>query len=104
VDQSEQLTADRDRLQAEITNLVQSIAVGVPADTIAPAIKEREMENRAGSTSSSVAPRRVPPNMARGKGGRWNSGPKQWKKELRAEPAVARFDVAASSWDADVVG
>lgn len=43
-DNINRLTADRDRLRGEIENLVRSIAQGVPADTVAPSIRERELE------------------------------------------------------------
>jgi hypothetical protein len=43
-DTSERLTADCDRRRTEIDRLVGSIAAGVPADSVAPAIKERQAE------------------------------------------------------------
>lgn len=53
------LMADLERLQGEVHNLVQSIAKGVPADTVAPAIRERgaQIETRchAPSTPTSAA-------------------------------------------------
>jgi hypothetical protein len=42
VDQTAQITAERDRLRSEVDRLVGSLASGVPADAVAPAIRERE--------------------------------------------------------------
>jgi hypothetical protein len=39
------LTAGRNRLRGEVENLVRSIAAGVPADTVAPGIRQRELES-----------------------------------------------------------
>jgi hypothetical protein len=44
VDDRVRLTADKDRLRAEIDRLVGSIAAGVDAATVAPAIKQRETD------------------------------------------------------------
>ena len=38
------LAADRERLRAEVKNLIGSIAAGVPAETVALAIRARELE------------------------------------------------------------
>ena len=89
VDHSEQLTADRDRLRAEVDRLVGSIAAGVPADTVAPAIRAREAD-MAKLEVQLRAPRRVPPDMARVKAA-LEQRAKQWKKDLRAEPRIARL-------------
>ena len=89
VDHSERLLADRDRLQQETSNLLDLVASGVSADTIAPKIREREAE-MAKLEVQLRAPRRVPPNMARLKSA-LEQRAKQWKKELRAEPAIARL-------------
>lgn len=43
-DETPRRTAQRDKLRAEVAKLVGSIAAGVPADTVAPAIRERERE------------------------------------------------------------
>ena len=39
VNHSDRLTAERERLQREVANLVASIAAGVPVTTVAPAIE-----------------------------------------------------------------
>jgi len=43
-DQTGRHLADRDRLRGEVESLVQSIAAGVPPETIAPAIRERQRQ------------------------------------------------------------
>jgi hypothetical protein len=65
------------------------VASGVSADTIAPKVREREAET-AKLDVQLRAPRRVPPDMARLKAA-LEQRRKQWKKELRAEPSVARL-------------
>ena len=88
-DNSAHLTAERDRLQAEVNNLVGSIAAGVPAATVVPAIRERETE----ITRLNVVlrrPRREPPNMERLRAALQQRA-KQWKRELRGEPTIARI-------------
>ncbi len=40
-DESVWLTAERDRLQTEVDRLVQSIAAGVPAETVAPLVQKK---------------------------------------------------------------
>ena len=87
---------------------MKSIAVGVPADTVAPAILEREAE-MARLDVKLRAPRRVPPDMARLKAA-LEQRRKQWKRDLRAAPQVARLvlrrlvsglQTAAESWPAE---
>jgi hypothetical protein len=51
-------------VRAEVDNRVQSITVGVPADTVAPAIRVRETEI-ARLEVQLRRPRRAPPNIAR---------------------------------------
>jgi len=43
-DEGERRVAERDRLRGEVTNLVRSVAKGMPADAIAPVVKEYEAE------------------------------------------------------------
>jgi len=43
-DETTYLTSTRGRLRKEIDNLVNSIALGIPAERIAPQVKEREIE------------------------------------------------------------
>jgi len=44
VDETPRWAAERDRLRAEVNNLVGSLAAGVPAETMAPGIKEGEAQ------------------------------------------------------------
>jgi hypothetical protein len=43
-DQSAAFAAERDRLAREVSNLVDSLALGIKPETIAPGIRERELE------------------------------------------------------------
>jgi len=88
-DNSAQLVAERDRLRAEVDNLVASIAAGVSADTVAPAIRDREAQI-AKLDVQLRRPRQEPPNMARLKAA-LQQRVKEWKKELRAEHRIARM-------------
>ena len=88
-DNSAQLVADRDRLRAEVDNLVASIAAGIPAHTIAPAVRDREAQIAA-LDARLRRPRQEPPNMARLKAA-LEQRAKEWKRELRAEPRIARM-------------
>lgn len=93
VDQGEsdnvaRLNADRARLRGEIENLVSSIAVGVPADTVAPGIRQRELE-----ISRIEARLRAPkqqPNIERLRDALTQRA-EEWKQTLRTEPRVARL-------------
>jgi site-specific DNA recombinase len=89
VDDTARLTADRDRLRGEVENLIRSIAAGVPADSIAPAIRERELE----ITRLEVrlrTPRRVAPKIEELREALTQRAA-EWKATLRAEPKVARL-------------
>lgn len=87
---SAHLTAERERLQAEIANVVQSIAAGVPPGTVAPAIKEREMEI-ARLDVALRRPRREPPNIERLRDALQQRA-QQWRADLlRREPKIARL-------------
>ena len=55
-DEGARLAAERDRLRSEVDRLVESIAAGVPAATVAPKIQEREAQ-----LSRIEAQLRVPP-------------------------------------------
>lgn len=83
------MAAERDRLQAEVDNLVKSIAAGVPPATVAPAIKEREQEI-AHLNVTLCRPRREPPNIEKLRAA-LKQRAKQWKADLRAEPNIARL-------------
>jgi site-specific DNA recombinase len=89
VDHSVRLLAERERLSGEVANLVNSIASGVPADTIAPAIKEREAEI-AKLDVQLRRPRREPPNIERLRAA-LEQRAAEWKDTLRAEPDIARL-------------
>jgi site-specific DNA recombinase len=88
-DDSARLMADRDRLRGEVERLVGSIASGVPADTIAPAIRAREAEI-ARLDVTLKTPRQAPPNIEKLREALTQRA-EQWKTDLRAEPTVARL-------------
>ena len=77
------------RLQAEIDNLVKSIASGVPGDTVAPAIREREVQLTRVKVALN-APRPETPDLDTLRAA-LEQRSEQWKKDLRAEPKVARM-------------
>jgi hypothetical protein len=91
VDDTVHLTAERDRLRSEVDNLVKSIAAGVPPDTVAPAITERESQIAA-LEARLRRPRQVPPDLVRLKAA-LEQRAEDWKRDLRAEPQVARMVV-----------
>jgi hypothetical protein len=88
VDDTARLEAEAARLRTEVDNLVNSIAMCVPADTVAPAIRERQREIAQLETKLR-APRRVPPNLERLRAA-LEQRAETWKADLRAEPAIAR--------------
>lgn len=88
-DNSAQLTAERDRLQEEVQNLVGSIAAGVPADTVAPAINERQREIAKLETKLRQ-PRPVQPKIDELRAA-LEQRATEWRATLRAEPKVARL-------------
>jgi hypothetical protein len=83
------LTADRERLQREVSNLMDLVANGIPADTVAPKIRERE-SSIARLDTILRTPRQAPPNIDRLRDALQQRA-SQWKAELRAEPHVARL-------------
>jgi site-specific DNA recombinase len=85
----DRLLSDRDRFRGEIERLVGSIAVGVPADSVAPAIREREAEIARLETRLRV-PRKPIPNIERLREA-LTLRAEEWKAELRSEPQVARL-------------
>ncbi len=87
-DDDARLMADRDRLRAEVERLVGSIAAGVPADTVAPAIRQREAEI-ARLDVTLRAPRQAPPNIEKLRAA-LEQRAAEWRATLRAEPTVAR--------------
>jgi len=86
---AENLTADAQRLRDEIDRLVGSIAAGVPADTVAPAIRTRETA-LARVVTQLRAPRPEPPDLERLRAA-LRQRSEQWKADLRAEPKIARM-------------
>lgn len=93
VDQGEsdnvaRLNADRERLRSEIENLVRSIAVGVPADALAPGIRERELE--IARVEARLRTPRQQPNIERLRDALTQRAA-EWKQTLRTEPKLARL-------------
>ena len=93
VDQGEsdnvaRLTADRDRLRGEVENLVGSIAAGVPADTVAPGIRERELA--IARLEVRLRTPREQPNIEKLRDALTQRAA-EWKATLRSEPKVARL-------------
>src|SRR6266850_2400242 len=90
-DETDLLRSQRDQLQAEVANLVQSIAAGVPAGTVASAIDERE------SAIRKLEARLRTPNITRTDRERLKAAleqrAKDWKRELRAKSHIARLVV-----------
>jgi site-specific DNA recombinase len=82
------LTMDRDRLRGEIENLVRSIAAGVPADTVAPGIRERELE--VARIEVRLRTPREHPNIERLRDALTQRAT-EWRATLRSEPKVARL-------------
>ena len=63
VEDRARLAMDCERLRGEVKNLVQSIASGVPAETVAPDIRSRQLE------ISRLEVRLRAPRSTRGRGG-----------------------------------
>lgn len=89
VDDGARLTAERDRLRAEVQHLVESIAAGVPADSVAPAIRDREAEI-ARLEVQIRQPRPVPIDRERLRAA-LEQRAAAWRADLRAEPQIARL-------------
>jgi site-specific DNA recombinase len=83
------LTADRERLAREVSNLMDLVANGVPADTVAPKIRERETQI-ARLDVQLRTPRQQPPNIEKLREALMQRAA-QWKADLRDEPKVARL-------------
>ena len=86
-DRTDTLTADRERVRAQISNLVESLALGVGAQTIAP--KLRALEQELSRVEAEL--RTVPPPVDRI---RLRAALEQrvetWRADLRGEPKLAR--------------
>ncbi len=83
------LEADRDRLRREIDNLMDLVASGVPADTVAPKIRERQAA-LAKVEAKLRTPRPEHPNVEMLRAA-LEQRAEAWKADLRAEPKVARL-------------
>lgn len=82
------LAQQRGRLQDEIQRLLDSVAAGIPASTVAPAIKTREAELSRVNVQL-AKPRPAPPDLPRLRAA-LEQRAEQWKADLRAEPKVAQ--------------
>ncbi len=88
-DDSARLTADAKRLRGEVDRLVESIAAGVPAGTVAPAIAEREAE-LARIDVQQRTHKRPRPNIDKLRAALTERS-EGWRADLRGEPQVARL-------------
>jgi site-specific DNA recombinase len=87
-DPTAQLTAERARLEGQIANLVESVAKGMPADSIAPVVKQYQ----AVVAKLDVllrTPKPAPPNLEQLRAA-LEQRAAEWRATLRDEPIVAR--------------
>ncbi len=82
------LTTDRDRLRGEVENLVRSIAAGVPPETVASGIRERELE--ISRLESRIRTPRQQPQIEKLRDALTQRAA-EWRATLRSEPKVARL-------------
>lgn len=87
-DETSQLEADRDRLRAEIDNMVRSIAAGVPPQSLAPVIREKE-KAIANIEAKLRVPAPVRPNVEQLRAA-LEQRAETWRQDLRKEPKMAR--------------
>ena len=80
---------DLDRVKGEMDRLIGSIAAGVPAESVAPAIKERTAAI-ARLQSALAAPRAERPTVDRLRAA-LAQRTAEWKADLRREPTIARM-------------
>ena len=83
------LEAEKLRLRAEIDNMVRSIASGVPPDSLAPVIREKEDEIKR-IEAKLATPRPVRVDLERLKSA-LEQRSAEWKRDLRKETQVARM-------------
>jgi site-specific DNA recombinase len=83
------LVAERDRLAREISNLMDLAANGIPADTIAPKIRERQTTLARVETQLRT-PRPAAPDLEKLRAA-LEQRAEAWKADLRAEPKIARL-------------
>lgn len=88
-DLSAQWQQERTRLQSEISNLVDSLALGIKSETIAPKILQREKQLDAIEAKLRI-PRPSRPDIDKLRGALLDRAD-GWREELRAEPKVARL-------------
>jgi DNA invertase Pin-like site-specific DNA recombinase len=88
-DETDLLLAQRAKLQGEVDNLVDSIAKGIPADTVASAINDRQSAIRK-LDAQLRTPKVTRTDRERLKAA-LEQRAKDWKRELRAEPRIARL-------------
>jgi site-specific DNA recombinase len=88
VEDTAHLTAERERLRGEVENLVGSIAAGVPAETIAPGIRARELEISR-LEARLRAPRPEAPRIDELRTALLQRA-EDWRQTLRSEPSMAR--------------
>jgi hypothetical protein len=83
------LSAERDRVRAEVERLVESIAAGVPAKTVAPQIQNREAQlSRLEAQLQACGAE--PPDLTRLRAA-LEQRTADWRRDLRAEPKIARL-------------
>jgi hypothetical protein len=90
-DEGAHLNAERDRLRQEIDNLMEWVAAGTPAGTVAPKIQDRQTALDRIEARLRIQ-RPAPPNIERLRAA-LEQRAEQWKADLRAEPQVARLVV-----------
>lgn len=88
-DMSAQWQLERTRLQGEISNLVDSLALGIRTETIAPKILQREQELERIEAKLRV-PRPSRPDIDKLRRALLDRA-EGWREELRAEPKIARL-------------
>ena len=83
------LRVEKERLETEIQNLVRSVAAGVPGEAVAPEI--RKLKGQLAKVEVKLrVPRREPPDLEKLRAA-LEQRSEQWKRDLRAEPQVARM-------------
>jgi hypothetical protein len=81
--------ADKERLREEINNMVRSIAAGVPPESLAPVIQEKEAEVKQLEQRLRF-PRKPRPDIEKLKAA-VEQRAEEWNSDLRAEPKVGRM-------------
>jgi site-specific DNA recombinase len=87
-DPTEHVQAERKRVSGQIDNLVKSVAQGMPADVIAPVVRDyqQQLAKLDGELRRPRAPR---PDLAKLRAA-LEQRAADWRETLRGEPAVAR--------------